>query len=117
MVRGADEADIVIDPPAVGLREVRADLSLTAPAGVYTVSYRVDAADGHPVAGSFVFTVAGRNTPAAAAPVASGTPAAELAPASASGFDYWPWIGAGVAGIALLLVGARLRVLEARGEL
>lgn len=44
--------------PTVNGRDVTQTLSPTAPAGDYTVSYRVTSDDGHPVAGSFSFHAA-----------------------------------------------------------
>jgi methionine-rich copper-binding protein CopC len=40
---------------AINGREVRQRIAATAPAGTYTVAYRVTSADGHPITGSFGF--------------------------------------------------------------
>lgn len=42
-------------PATIQGREVRQALSATAPAGEYTVAYRVTSDDGHPITGSFRF--------------------------------------------------------------
>ena len=41
--------------PTIGGRDVTQALSPSAPAGDYTVTYRVTSGDGHPVSGSFAF--------------------------------------------------------------
>ncbi|WP_030175651.1 copper resistance CopC family protein [Spirillospora albida] len=85
-------------------------LPVTAPlpAGVYTVGWRVVSADGHPVAGSFRFTVkasestAGSPPSTGAAPTsaAPSAPAPTAAPADSGGSSGWLWIGLIAAGIA-----------------
>lgn len=76
--------------------------------GVYTVGYRVVSADGHPVTGSYDFTIAGvpdgpspTSTPTAAATPASSTtdPQPEGAPATSD--TRMTVITAGVAGLTL----------------
>ncbi|WP_067491544.1 copper resistance CopC family protein [Actinomadura hibisca] len=86
----------------------------TLPNGEYTVGWRVVSADGHPVSGTFTFTVkgsttaaAGSSAPASAAPAA---PAPAPAPSQAaekesSGSSGWLWIGLVVAVIALIAGG------------
>jgi methionine-rich copper-binding protein CopC len=72
---------------------------------VYTVGYRVVSADGHPVTGSYEFTIAGvpderppTSTPAAASPSTTTAPPS----AAPLGSDTKTTvIGAGVAGLAL----------------
>lgn len=51
-------------------------LSTTAPAGKYTVRWKVTSADGHPVSGSFTFTARA----AAGAPPVSPSPAEAVSP-------------------------------------
>jgi methionine-rich copper-binding protein CopC len=73
-----------------------------APAGPYTVEWRVTSADGHPVSGSFTFTAraAGEGQPGAtstASPVA--LPISKPAP------EFWPWVVA-VAILSFVVVGA-----------
>ncbi|MEV5821612.1 copper resistance CopC family protein [Micromonospora haikouensis] len=95
------------------------------PDGTYTVAYRVVSTDGHPVQGSYRFTVADPaataaapvSPPPAAAP-ASGAPAS--AAAERAGRDGGPGpltVAAGVALLACALVGGALaagRVLRRR---
>lgn len=63
----------------------RGTVTLTQPLGngTYTVAYRVVSADGHPVQGSYPFTVAVPGAPAAPTP-ASSPSAASAAPAAAA---------------------------------
>jgi len=123
-VLGADETNWVESPPQVHQRQLRAALTPTAPAGAYTVNYRVVSADGHPVVGSFAFTIGSGAPPVpqAAAASATSTPlgAAESAPAGSSNSDYLSnsgylqWIGFDVAALGLLAVGGWRRKIERR---
>ncbi|HZB32069.1 MAG TPA: copper resistance CopC family protein [Streptosporangiaceae bacterium] len=82
---------------------VTENLSATPPNGRYTVAWRVVAPDGHPVEGTYQFTVAGSSaaepTAAPAAPAAPGRPAA-----TSSGTSPW-WIVVIVLLIAAAAVG------------
>jgi len=76
--------------------------------GVYTVGYRVVSADGHPVTGSYSFTISGApdepaptSTPAAAAAPSSSTTDSPVSAAPASSDTKTTVITAGVAGLAL----------------
>jgi copper resistance protein C len=64
---------------SIGVREL-------GPAGTYTVNYRVTSADGHPVSGSWSFslTVAGKGTP--------GPPAAKPSDEVGDGIPVWPFL-------------------------
>ncbi|MER6011934.1 copper resistance CopC family protein [Streptomyces bluensis] len=67
-VTAPDGKSAATDEPAVSGNEVTLALDPTSPAGRYTVGYRVVSADGHPVSGSYSFTVeaaAGRPAPSA----------------------------------------------------
>ncbi|MBW8483046.1 copper resistance protein CopC [Actinomadura sp. PM05-2] len=75
----------------------------TLPNGAYKVGWRVVATDGHPVTGTYPFTVTGSTgtaAPAAAAP----SPAARAD--SGSGSAGWLWIGLGAAAVAAVAGGA-----------
>jgi copper resistance protein C len=81
---------------------VNQPLRKLGPAGPYQVTWRVVSADGHPVGGSFSFTLttAGNGTPAAGpAPDAAG------APRTASSTSWLPLAG-GLAVVAALLAAA-----------
>lgn len=56
-VTGADGASAAEGEPQVEGKTVTLALDTGAPAGRYTVGYRVVSADGHPVSGSYTFTV------------------------------------------------------------
>ena len=83
-----------------------------APAGRYSVEWRVTSDDGHPVSGRFAFTAEGAATGASAGATPSGapastaasTPTATPAPADAARREplipSWAWIVAGVIVIA-----------------
>ncbi|MDL4773235.1 copper resistance CopC family protein [Actinomadura xylanilytica] len=85
----------------------------TLPNGVYTVGWRVVSVDGHPVTGSYTFTVRGSTsatsaktdapTSAPASASASAGPAAG-APEGSGGSSGWLWIGL-VAAVVVLAAG------------
>ncbi|MFE9655818.1 copper resistance protein CopC [Micromonospora sp. NPDC006431] len=84
----ASQRKVPTSEPAVTAATGRVTISQPLSTGTYTVAYRVVSADGHPVQGSYSFTVA---APAAstAAPTASAAPgvaapAAAASPAAAS---------------------------------
>ncbi|WP_444947613.1 copper resistance CopC family protein [Micromonospora ureilytica] len=75
----------------------------TLPNGTYTVAYRVVSADGHPVQGSYPFTVA--DPTSSAAPVANVSASASAPSAAAAGEpDGGSNAGVLVAGAALVLL-------------
>jgi methionine-rich copper-binding protein CopC len=82
--------------------------------GTYTVTYRVVSLDGHPVRGSYKFTVADASaarTPAPTTAPAAAAPATVPASAEASGPGWLGWAaGVGV----ILLVAAGVFVLFRR---
>lgn len=90
VVNGADGRNRVSASPQVeGPR-------LTAPVdrpgdGVYTVGYRVISADGHPISGSYTFTIAGSpqdtSQPSTPGAVPSSTTAAQPQPTFSEGSD------------------------------
>jgi methionine-rich copper-binding protein CopC len=64
----------------------------TLPNGVYTVGWRVVSPDGHPISGTYTFTVTGSTGAAGAAPGATA-PAAKAAGNGSGGSSGWLWIG------------------------
>ena len=80
LLRAADEADLALPAVEATNTLIRLPLPQGLADGSYVLSYRVASADGHPVAGSFVFSV--------------GTAAS---PAIASHLDFydaaWRWLG------------------------
>ncbi len=87
--------------PRLAGDDVVADVQPQAPAGRYTVEWRVTSDDGHPVSGTFGFTAQAAAAGASSAPAA--TPAATPAPAEAPRREplipSWGWIAAGVIAI------------------
>lgn len=89
--------------------------------GTYTVAYRVVSADGHPVQGSYAFTVADPAGAEAPAPTPAGSsPAAEpttppTEPATASPVAATDNDGGGGIGTATVIGGGVLLVLVAGG--
>jgi copper transport protein len=57
LLRAADGASVELDAPEASDAELRTALPAILPEGAYVLSYRVISADGHPVAGSFVFGI------------------------------------------------------------
>ncbi|MGV8966506.1 MAG: copper resistance CopC family protein [Cellulomonas sp.] len=84
------------------------ELGPLGPAGVYTVDWRVVSADGHPVVGTFTFTLttAGDGKPQAAP---GSTPAA------GAGVSWWAMVG-GFAIVALLLATGSIAVARRQGR-
>ncbi|MBO2463388.1 copper resistance CopC family protein [Actinomadura violacea] len=64
----------------------------TLPNGVYTVGWRVVSPDGHPISGTYKFTVTG-STGAAGAGGPASAPAAKAADGGSGGSGGWLWIG------------------------
>ncbi|RAN71975.1 hypothetical protein B5P43_32895 [Bacillus sp. SRB_336] len=92
-------------------------LKPSAPAGKYTVEWRIVSSDSHPIEGTFTFTAlrpAGNPTPAAG----PGTPASAQSTAvaaAAAGGGGIPWgvvgLGAGVLLVAIALLWAARRLI------
>lgn len=90
------------------------------PGGQYRVSYRVVAADGHPITGQVEFSVAGSpppKSPSASAPAqpspstSASAAAAEAGPTSSGpAIPYWLWV------LGAVLIVAAGYVLIARGR-
>jgi LPXTG-motif cell wall-anchored protein len=80
------------------------------PAGPYRVTWRVVSADGHPVDGTFSFTLrtAGSGTPAPSA-------AQPAAPAAGTSSSSWLPLAGGLVAVALLLAAAAALLARRRG--
>lgn len=74
VVQGDGDKNWATAEPDVSGAQVRAAVDGAMPNGTYTISYRVVSADGHPITGSFQFTIA-MNTGQAPPPTAASTPA------------------------------------------
>ncbi|MFI0107961.1 copper resistance protein CopC [Streptomyces parvus] len=85
-VTGPDKKPAGQGTPRVDGKRVTIALDPQASAGEYSVGYRVVSADGHPVSGSYTFTVQTRKaSPDPTASVSAMPTAPTLTPASASG--------------------------------
>ena len=107
VVNSADGRNWIVGSPRVEGPRITATIGSNRPtSGVYTVGYRVVSADGHPVSGSYKFTIAGAPagpqppiaTSSAAAPA---TTAAPQSPAAAGTDTKTSILGAGGAGLVL----------------
>ncbi|WFE53133.1 copper resistance CopC family protein [Micromonospora sp. WMMD1155] len=102
--------------PVVGGAKGSVQLTGALPNGTYTVAYRVVSTDGHPVQGSYPFTVADPNS--SAAPIVS-TPTDAAPAASSVEPGGGPNVGILVAGAVLavlVVVGAGLLWRRARRQ-
>ncbi|MEU0720507.1 copper resistance CopC family protein [Streptomyces lavendulocolor] len=95
--------------PQVSGKQVTLALDPASPAGRYTVGYRVVSADGHPVSGSYTFTVAATNpspspraeqSTGAAAPRAAQKPTPDNPDEESSGATVPVLAGAGALAVA-----------------
>lgn len=112
------------DAPTVEGPRVRATIDATAPAGPYTVAYRVLSADGHPISGSFAFTftpdqIPGAGEAGAAPPAAVPTESTQVRDDTAQSGNSnraFTWLfGAAAAGLAVAGVFVVLRGKRGRG--
>ena len=92
----------------------------SAPAGTWTVGYRVVSQDGHPIEGAITFTYAA-GSPGTSAPPSSPSPATPSPPATsspaaspASAEDSGPWLIAGIAVAIIVLAGIALALVARR---
>ncbi|WP_329160541.1 copper resistance protein CopC [Streptomyces anulatus] len=84
-VTGPDKKPAGQGTPRVDGKRVTIALDPQASAGEYSVGYRVVSADGHPVSGSYTFTVQTRKASPGPTASASGMPTAPTTPPPASG--------------------------------
>ncbi|ALV33516.1 hypothetical protein AS200_16825 [Streptomyces sp. CdTB01] len=113
-VTGPDGMSAATGEPQVSGTEVGLALDATSPPGRYTVGYRVVSADGHPISGSYTFTVSEAGSPSpspraeesagAVAPRAARESGPDKADTGSSGASVPVLVGAGV--LAVAAVGA-----------
>lgn len=106
VVTGPDRSQWQAGPATEDGTTVSAPVRSLGPAGEYTVAWRIVSADGHPVHGTFPFTLttAGPGTAVAAPPNAARSGSAT----SSAGPPLWPWLtGAGVLVVAGLVIALR----------
>jgi copper resistance protein C len=94
------QGPVQLGAPEVTESTVSQNLQGGSPAGQYTVAWRVTAADGHPLSGTFGFTAeaAGDDKPATPAAIEARGPD----DASSTGMSIWIWILGGVALVAVV---------------
>ncbi|MUM18065.1 copper resistance protein CopC [Mycobacterium sp. CBMA271] len=100
--------------PVVSGATISVGMKSTAPAGKYAVNFRVISEDGHPVDGSWPFTITASGAPAsAAAPTASQQPSATAASTPANTTDgempMWPFVVAVVVSVGAALIWTQRR--------
>ncbi|AJT43180.1 hypothetical protein UM93_15030 [Psychromicrobium lacuslunae] len=83
-----------------------------APAGQYTVNWRLVSSDGHPIDGSFSFTVTGGSTATSGATLGSAAPVSSPEPQSSTATGGFPWLIVIVAGVAVLVLVALFLVVR-----
>ncbi|MGI5194302.1 copper resistance CopC family protein [Streptomyces sp. CA-288835] len=110
-VTGPDGAPAAEGGPQVEGRTVSIPLDTSSPAGRYTVGYRVVSADGHPVSGSYTFTVKEADSPspspraAESADVPARQPESEQAGGESSDAGGTMLLAAGVLAVAVAAAG------------
>ncbi len=103
-VIGPDGTDVAAGPPTLSGSVVHQAVEAGAPAGRYSVRWRVTADDGHPVTGDFTFTAHAGGGGATAAGSSGAAPAATRG--SSSGTSSMLWWGAAALLVLLGLVAA-----------
>jgi methionine-rich copper-binding protein CopC len=104
-VTGPDGASVTDGDPTLSGATVTQQLADDLPAGAYVVDWQVASDDGHPVSGSFGFTVTeGGSAAASSAPAATGD--GPVTPSDSSSSPL-PWIGLGAIVAAAGVVLAR----------
>ncbi|WP_409465684.1 copper resistance protein CopC [Amycolatopsis sp. GA6-003] len=97
--------------PKVDGAAVSAPVKPLGPAGKYTVDYRIVSADGHPVSGSYFFTLTKPGQGVAAATTSPAPPPSTSAASAAGENDVPPWVWVAAAAVLLIaggIVAARI---------
>ncbi|WP_329295853.1 copper resistance CopC family protein [Streptomyces pseudovenezuelae] len=119
-VTGPDGESVATGEPEVQGKTVALPLDAASPVGRYNVGYRVVSADGHPVSGSYIFTVTAATSPnpspraarSADAPPSTATRETQASESveESSGANTSALVGGG----ALILVAAAVGAYVAR---
>ncbi|WP_167759140.1 copper resistance protein CopC [Blastococcus sp. TF02A_35] len=109
LVTGPDGAPVSEGPATIEGTAVVQPLAEPLPAGTYRVDWRSTSSDGHGLAGTYAFTVAGTAPSAASAPAATDGVGATDASGAASLPAVYPLAGAGLVGALGVLTARRLR--------
>jgi methionine-rich copper-binding protein CopC len=112
-VTAPGDVPAVAGEPAVSGARATQPLKPDLPAGTYTVAYRVVSVDGHPVQGSYTFTVTASVSPlAASAPALSASTPPPSTPANTvAAADDNPAVGVGLVAVLLVLGAAGVGLL------
>ncbi|MGJ3224843.1 copper resistance CopC family protein [Micromonospora aurantiaca (nom. illeg.)] len=119
-VTAPGDVAVAAGAPAVSGSRATQPLAPDLPAGSYTVAYRVVSVDGHPVQGSYTFTVSSAPgaSPATSAASPSIAPSPTVSPspavpaAGSAGGDSW--FGTGVVVVLVVLAAAAVGLLAWR---
>lgn len=120
VVLAGGNGERVVGQPVVSDSVVTVPVSPVDVAGDYEVSYRVVAADGHPVSGTYGFTVseasaeAARNLPAGGSPVVG---AADLGPVAGADPGLWWQDNAALLGLLVCALAIIVASLVRRSRL
>ena len=110
VVTGSDGTSVSDGPAEIRGTAVVQPLVDPVPAGAYRVEWRSTSSDGHPLSGSYDFTVSPAAADAPAAPVAAGSPTAGGGGDGDAGLPaVYPLAGVGLLGALGLLTARRLR--------
>ena len=109
-VTAPDKTLVTSGDPVLTGSDVVSPLAPLTQAGVYTVAWRVVADDGHPVTGTFSFTLdlAGSGPRSSAGPSSAASPSVSLAASTEGSSSSASWIVAGLGALVLLGVGVAL---------
>jgi methionine-rich copper-binding protein CopC len=83
-------------PPRLVDNTVSQDLEPDAPAGTYTVAWRVTSSDGHPISGQFRFTSTAAGSPRPGSSTTGATPAGPAGNADSRTLPSWAWVVGGL---------------------
>jgi methionine-rich copper-binding protein CopC len=118
IVTGPDRNQWQAGPPIEDGTMVSAQVRPLGPAGEYTVAWRIVSADGHPVRGTFPFTLTTPGTGTAAAPPPNTDRSGSSTPTTDTGSGgpaVWLWLAGASALLLVAGVVTARRVSRAKG--
>jgi methionine-rich copper-binding protein CopC len=108
----ADGTAIALGAPTFAGPAVSASWPTSAPGGVYRISWRIVADDGHPETGTFGFTLAGAPTASASVATPGASPASSTT--GTDGSSSLPVV-LGLGALAVVVVAGAVVVVRRRG--
>jgi methionine-rich copper-binding protein CopC len=119
LVLGPDGTTVSTGAPILVNSTVSESLGAQRPAGVYTVTWRVTSADGHPISGRFTFTATSATGPPATQPPTSQATASAAASPGSSGTPEpaggaRPWAILAITASGALVTAAAIRSARRR---